>query len=288
MRPLVEKISPDIGSSFHIQKYYANQDCLMNYWHHHPEYELVYVHKGKGELCIGNYLSHYQDGTLLFIGPNIPHQPFLNDSENDNYEVVLQLHEDFLGATFLERPEMYQLTQLFKRARQGIVFHGSTKQRAGVQLEQLLEATPFKRLILLLDFFNDLSESPEYQIINSHAATLAIRSGDFDRMKSVYELVAERYMEDISLSEVANLANLTVPSFCRLFKKLTSKTFTRFLNEYRISRALQKLSTEDCTIADVAFSSGFKSLSYFNRQFKEITGHKPTYYKKAYSQLIHS
>lgn len=286
MRPLVEKISPDLGSSFHIQKYHAEHDCIMNYWHHHPEYELVYVHKGKGELCIGNYLSHYQDGTLLFIGPDIPHQPFLNDSEKDNYEILIQLNEDFLGPEFLENPEMLQLKQLFKRARQGILFHGVTKEVAGRQLAELLHAPPFKRLILLLDFLHHLAESQEYQIINSHAATLAIKSGDFNRMKAVYQLVAEQYMEDITLKEVANLASLTIPSFCRLFKKLTSKTFTRFLNEYRISKALQKLNTEDCTIGDVAFSSGFKSVSYFNRQFKEITGHKPSYYKKAYRELI--
>ncbi|WP_088124982.1 helix-turn-helix domain-containing protein [Roseivirga misakiensis] len=105
-------------------------------------------------------------------------------------------------------------------------------------------------------------------------------------MKHVYEFVADRYMEDISLQEVAALTNLTVPSFCRLFKRLTSKTFTRFLNEYRVTKALQLLNSEDCSISSVAFDSGFKSLSYFNRQFKEITGHKPSHYKKAFQHLI--
>jgi len=256
----------------------------MNYWHHHPEYELVYVHQGKGELCIGNHLSHYQDGVLIFIGPDIPHQPILKTGENGNYEVVLQLTEDFMGEGFFHKPEMGRLKQLFERARQGIIFHGKTKVKANDKLLDILDAPPFKRLVLLLDFFNDLTESEEYQIIKSDTASLAIQSGDFNRMKSVYELVAERYAEDISLQEVADLANLTVPSFCRLFKKLTSKTFTRFLNEYRVTKALQLLNTEDRTISDIAFGSGFNSLSYFNRQFKEITGHKPSHYRKTYQQ----
>lgn len=258
----------------------------MNYWHHHPEYELVYVHKGKGELCIGNHLSHYQDGVLIFIGPNIPHQPILKTGANGNYEVVLQLTEDFMGEGFFEKPEMGQLKQLFERAKQGIIFHGETKERANDKLLGLLEANPFQRLVLLLDFLNDLTESDEYQIINSSNASLAIQSGDFNRMKLVYELVAERYADEISLQEVSDLANLTVPSFCRLFKKLTTKTFTQFLNEYRVTKALQLLNTADCTISDVAFDSGFKSLSYFNRQFKEITGHKPSHYKKTYQQWL--
>lgn len=286
MRPLIEKISPDVGSSFHIQKYVTKHECIMNYWHHHPEYELVYVHKDKGELCIGNYLSHFQDGVLLFIGPNIPHHPFLTSADDDNFEIVLQLKEDFMGEGFFEKPEMGQIKRLFERAKQGIIFGQKTKEKSQKKLLKILAAPPFKRLVLLLDFLNDLTESSQYQIINTNAAALAIGTGDFNRMRHVYELVAERYMDDISLQEVAELTNLTIPSFCRLFKRLTSKTFTQFLNEYRVTKALQLLNTEDCSISSVAFDSGFKSLSYFNRQFKEITGHKPSDYKKAYKQLI--
>ncbi|WP_088124983.1 cupin domain-containing protein [Roseivirga misakiensis] len=174
MRPLVEKISPDVGSSFHIQKYVTKHECALDYWHHHPEYELVYVHQGKAELCIGNYLSNFQDGVLLFIGPNIPHQPFLKSGEDHNFEIVLQLKEDFMGEGFFEKPELAQIKQLFERAKQGIIFGKETKERSEEMLLNILTADPFKRLVLLLDFLHELTTSSDYKIINSNAASLAI------------------------------------------------------------------------------------------------------------------
>ena len=286
MQSLAEQVSPSIGNSFRIERFEATKECALDFWHHHPEYEIVYVHRSKGELCIGNYLSHYQAGTLLFIGPNIPHQPFMNKSDLENYEIIVLLREDFMGKEFLTQTEMTPLRRLFERAQQGLIFGPETHKLAGKKLDHMLNQAPFKRFILLLDLLNDLSLAEDYQIMNSHAASLAIKSGDFNRMKAVYSMVADQYAEDIKLETAASLANLTVPAFCRLFKKLTGKTFTRFLNEYRISKALHLLNTIDCPIADVAYQTGFKSVSYFNRQFKTVTGHQPTHYKRAYSHLI--
>ena len=79
---------------------------------------------------------------------------------------------------------------------------------------------------------------------------------------------------------------MTVPAFCRYFKKLTSKTFTRFVNEFRIAHASQMLADEHLSIANVSYESGFNNLSHFNKQFKIITGLSPREYRKNLTTLI--
>jgi AraC-like DNA-binding protein len=243
---------------------------------------MVYVKKGMGEQRVGSHLSYYDHGMLVFIGPDIPHLPFLNYQHEDNYEIVLQIREDFMGENFIGRPEMIQIRNLFLRANQGIIFSQTVKEWSEKRLHAIIEADPFKRLIRLLDFLHELANQEDYRLINAGSASLAIAPGDFNRINRVYALIAEKYMDEVSLEQAAELASMTVPAFCRLFKRLTGKTFTQFLNEYRISKSVQLLITQDQPISEVAFACGYNSLSYFNRQFRKVTGHKPTNYRKVF------
>jgi AraC-like DNA-binding protein len=91
--------------------------------------------------------------------------------------------------------------------------------------------------------------------------------------------VEENYTEEIRIETVAEIANLSVPSFCRYFKKMTHLTFTDFLNEFRVNNACKLLHT-GVPVSDVCFSSGFNSISHFSKTFKQIKGQSPRDYKK--------
>ena len=83
-------------------------------------------------------------------------------------------------------------------------------------------------------------------------------------------------VEDIS-SEVF----MTSPSFCRFFKKSTHKTFTAFLNEYRINHATKLLSETDLDVKSICYKSGFNNLSNFFRNFRKTTNFTPNAYRKS-------
>ena len=57
-------------------------------------------------------------------------------------------------------------------------------------------------------------------------------------------------------------------TFERHFKKLTGKSFTRFLTEVRLNYAGRQLIETDLSISEIAFASGYNNLSHFNHQFK--------------------
>ena len=79
---------------------------------------------------------------------------------------------------------------------------------------------------------------------------------------------------------------MTVPAFCRYFKKSTSKTFTKLVNEYRIVHATKLLSESQMSIADIAFECGFNNFSHFNKLFKEFTGKSASKYRGELKQMV--
>ena len=288
MKPKLEKIDPLFDSSFTIKQFDETDNCNTMDWHFHPEYEIVYISNGKGKRFIGDHISTFQNGDLIFLGPNLPHLGFTNDLKEQHQEVVIQLKEDFLGFDFFKKPELKAIEQLFQRARKGLSFFGDTKENIGQKLIQLAEKDKFYRLIELLVILEELAHSEDYKMLNANGLALSVGTTELDRMRIIYDYVVAHHNESTSLEKIAQEVNMTVPAFCRFFKKATNKTFTQFVNEFRISKACRLLSEEHQTIASISFECGFNNLSHFNNQFKQITGFSPSDYRKEKFSVIDS
>jgi len=87
-------------------------------------------------------------------------------------------------------------------------------------------------------------------------------------------------MDNISVEEISAMAHFNYSYFCRLFKKATGKSYIDFLNYVRISVADELLRTTDLPISLILEKTGFTSLSYFNRVFKNLNGLSPSAYRK--------
>lgn len=278
MKPTFEKIEPGFGSSFRVLHHTEPDTCWM-YWHYHPEYEIVYVPRGQGKRHVGHHVSAYDDGDLVFMGPNLPHLNFSHGVVGDFEEIVVQMQEDFLGPGFLQRPEMENVRRLFERAKQGISFGGETKRRIGTELEKLVSQPPFERLLTLLSVFQQLASSADATALNADTYSLDPNGRDQERINRIYGYVDRHFADAIDVQEVASLAGLTVPAFSRYFRKMTQMTFTDFVNEFRITQA-RKLLMTDRPIAAVADESGFNNLSHFNKVFRQRTGQTPGAYRR--------
>ncbi|MEO0469831.1 MAG: AraC family transcriptional regulator [Bacteroidota bacterium] len=286
MQAAFEQITPNFGSSFFFKAFGSDDKCDDGYWHLHPEHELVYIRKGSGKRQVGQHLSQYEDGELVFLGPNLPHNAFDSFRTPGNLEIIIQLREDFLGNDFIQSPEMREVRKLFDRARQGVRFYGETKVRVGQKLEAMQNMGAFARLLSLLDIFQDLAITEEADSLEAAHPSIEIQGQDYDRMNLVHDYIQAHFTRKITLEEIAEVAHLTVPAFCRFFKKITHRTFTNFLNEYRISQACQMLAENRHSIAQVAFACGFNSVPYFNQRFKEHTGQSPKTYRAATARVV--
>ncbi|MDC6354754.1 MULTISPECIES: AraC family transcriptional regulator [Robiginitalea] len=286
LKPAFEAIEPDFGQSFTYQKFDALKPNKNLVWHYHPEIELVYVNGGNGKRQIGSHVSYYTQGDLILIGSNLPHCGFTDACTGNTSESVVQMKTDFLGSDFFSIPEMRNIRQLFEKAKGGIAFTGSAKKKIGEKIEILEYKSDFQRLLAILNILNELGSTSEYQILNAEHLSVETQSKENERINSIFNFVKENYREPISLEEMADLTHMTVPSFCRYFKKVTNKTFVQFVNEYRMVHASNLLSENEMSITEICFESGFNNFSHFNKSFKAFTGMSPSEYRNQLKSVM--
>lgn len=100
--------------------------------------------------------------------------------------------------------------------------------------------------------------------------------------KSLNYLWANYIYDDLSISTLAEIADLSEMQFRRIFKEVYGVTPIKALTELRIKRARDLLVRTKMPIAEVAKESGFASAFYFSKIFKEATGKTPSQYRKKF------
>jgi AraC-like DNA-binding protein len=93
------------------------------------------------------------------------------------------------------------------------------------------------------------------------------------------DFIREHHAEDLSLSQVARFANASPFHFCKVFKRTTGLTFTKFLSCVRIESSKRLLINPQLRVSEVAYEAGFQSLTHFNRVFQKMLGQSPTEYR---------
>lgn len=284
--PTFEVIEPSFGSSFYYSKYQQNANIKAHLWHYHPEVELVFVNGGAGKRQIGSHISYYTDGDLILIGSNLPHCGFTDEATGNTTETVIQMKPGFLGDAFVTLPETADLQALFERARGGLAFGPEARKAVGERMEAMHEMQPFQRLLTLVSVLHDLEKAADQTILNAAGFALETQVQDNDRINMVFNHVKDNFREPIALEGIAGMASMTIPSFCRYFKKVTKKTFTQFVNEYRIVHACKLLAEKHIPISDVCYESGFNNFSHFNKSFKEFTGKSASQYRRELREVV--
>jgi AraC-like DNA-binding protein len=288
MKPSFEAIEPSFGSSFYYSKYQENANMKAHLWHYHPEIELVFVNGGSGKRQIGSHVSYYTEGDLILIGSHLPHCGFTDDNTGNKNETVIQMRPDFLGDEFLGLPEMKNIRSLFGEARGGIAYGPVTKKRVADRIEAMEQQSQFERLLTMLNVLNELHQAKDFKILNAEGFAMETQVQDNGRINLVFNFVKDNFQQQITLEEIADKVSMTVPSFCRYFKKVTNKTFTRFVNEYRVVHASKLLAEKPMGITEICYESGFNNFSYFNKTFKELTGKSASQYRQQYRSVINN
>lgn len=88
-------------------------------------------------------------------------------------------------------------------------------------------------------------------------------------------LIQERHRDELSLADIASSVELSRERLSRLFHETLGITFSEYLTQVRLASARQLLRDGDAPITEIAFESGFQSLSQFNRNFARYEGCSP-------------
>jgi AraC-like DNA-binding protein len=281
--PILEKIENQRNASFRIKRDIVPHITVP--WHFHPEYELVLILKSEGRRFVGDCIDNFCAGDLVLLGPNLPHVWINNEDYykgvKDIYADVIVVHflDDAFGKNFFTIPELEGVKSLLQKSSFGISIGGKTNKNVSSTMLAMLNSDPLTRMIGLLRIFEMIANNQgDLKLLSKENYAGVAMNKHGERLKKVFQFIFENYYKEISLSDVAHIANMSKPSFCRYFKQVTSKSFTDYINEIRIGYAKKIISSDFRFVNEVAYQCGYNNPSYFNRQFKKYVGKTPMKY----------
>jgi AraC-like DNA-binding protein len=86
---------------------------------------------------------------------------------------------------------------------------------------------------------------------------------------------ARALVDDLNLTDVARHCCVSEGHLSRVFHHATGLTFREYLTQVRIERAKSLLIHSGKSVTEIAYESGFQSLSQFHRVFRRIHGVSP-------------
>nr|WP_242050579.1 AraC family transcriptional regulator [Oculatella sp. FACHB-28] len=95
------------------------------------------------------------------------------------------------------------------------------------------------------------------------------------KLRQVTDYINEQLHQDLKLSEIAAIAQLSPYHFLRLFKQSTTLTPHQYILQRRVERAKSLLQHSELSIAQIATRVGFADQSHFTRCFKRALGMTP-------------
>ena len=257
------------------------------HWHYHPELEITCVKQGRGTRMVGDNVNSFDAGDFVFMGSNLPHTWISDDDFNrspENMEVaVLQFHPAVISPQLLALPEMENIRNLLSAADKGIDVGEGHREKAANMLFQLIDAKGFERFTLFFSLLDFLGQISTYNLLASNAYLPPLNHTSEERILNVCRYIHDNFMHSIQLADIAKIANMNPTSFCRFFRKSTGQSLFEYINDLRVGKACNLLlDKRNFSISSIAYESGFKSQTLFNRIFFRKKNTTPSDFRKTF------
>ncbi len=252
----------------------------------HNELEVNFLEQGNMTYRIGGQTFTIPENRLFVLWAGIPHQLIEFESNSRVYWLTVpftwflqwQLPEQFVqrilgGQVITESDPGYfesDLT-LFQQWYEDI-----SQNSPGLQNSALLEVEA--RLGRLAHSWSQERTIPIRKRINGHAKG----NRRIKKVEQMATFIAQNYTQPIKVGDISALVNLHPDYAMSIFKKAFGRSLANCLNQHRVSHAQRLLTDTNAKIIDIAFDSGFGSISRFNTVFKSICGITPRQYRSKF------
>ena len=129
-------------------------------------------------------------------------------------------------------------------------------------------------------YVDSLSNILAVSLLRQHATTrphLPVYEGGLPprQLQQVLDYIDAHLDQDIKLTDLAQLLDMSQYHFSRLFKQSLGTSPYQYLLQQRVECAKELLKNTDRLITDIAFACGFNSHSHLSKQFRQLTGMTP-------------
>lgn len=251
------------------------QDSLRNVRHSHDECcEIIQISSGSGSVLIGEKIYSMMPGSIFFINGLETHATNPQDSaQYVRNKLIVSTGflselcsvcgmDDIRSRLFLKNGGAccrvdaalaQQADSLFERMYRAAAAENYVQGWIASQLVELL--------LLVSQRFTEQREQPESQI------------------DMLMRYINENLCEQMDLTMLAQAVHLSKFHMCRLFKQKTNMTIMEYIISRRISEAKKLLLYSSQSISEISSQTGFSSVSFFSRVFREREGKSPSQFR---------
>lgn len=256
------------------------------HWHNHVEIAVFPEGpdtENQPALHVNQNVYRMEPGDILFIWPGEVHEVIEN---TDGRLIGLQ----FSVALFNELPDFAPFFHLFR------TFHRISRQdepelarSIETYIRQMFSVqesgktfSGVETVICLYEMFMDFGNHIKNSVLEGPDRYCAGAGRTFEKISAACSYITENCERELTLESAAACAGFSTCYFSRIFKRFTNYSFVEYLTLQRIKKAQQLLADSDRTVTEISYQAGFKSISTFNRVFKEYRGCSPSEYRKYY------
>ncbi len=228
--------------------------------HIHDYFEIGYIHNGTAELTVEEKNYNLKSGNFFVIFPNQIH--YYKNSNSVFSKIIIfspnliSEYNDIISSNIPDNPIIN--TNEFGKDILTLIFKIKTKD------VNVLKG-------LLLSLFGLLKNDITFKNIEKY---------NISTLKGILLFCEEHYTEPITVSDVADSLHISRYHIAHIFRQKLNTTYNEYITAKRIEYASLLLRSEELSIIDVAYKSGFNSIRSFNRNFLKYHGISPNDYKK--------
>jgi AraC-like DNA-binding protein len=255
-----------------VERLIVSSSWKMQNPHKHSHYEIYYLQEGMREHIIDGRLYYAASHSFVLIPPNTPHQtegtPFNRLNINFDADYLTVLPKEMLTRCFestmipIAAADLPVFTRLLEQIEQEYARNIGSD-------DQLLPLLIGELIVLLGRYASDHAVS----------ANASIEGGTV--FSKILRYVDEHFLT-CTPEEIAKAFFLSTAHLSRQFHRYTGMTFSKYVLNKKIAKAMYLLKHTQLDMGAVAEKCGFLSANYFSMCFKKVVSLSPLQYRKAH------
>lgn len=233
-----------------------------------PDYQLLYVAKGKAEFVIGGTVHQLTAGHMVLFRPDQPqHYRYHGGDHTQTYWVHFtgSQVEEILAASGFSPDDCIFFAgsdPALCRTFDSMIYELQTRRANYQALSELC----LRQLFLL----------------SRRTAPLpaAVTPALHEQMEAARRFFAQAYNTPINIRDYATGQNVSISWFLRCFKQVTGQTPMQYILSIRMTNAITLMRDTDWNLTQIAAAVGYDNPLYFSRLFHKHNGMSPSAYRK--------
>lgn len=251
------------------------QCVLFLHWHEH--FEFILMRRGRAVFHIGSQVCEAEPGTLLVVQAGDLHTGFSRSPEQVEYVSIV-----FNGALFSDWAKEEDYDAFLVPYLEGRASLPACPGQCGEEASRLLgkavaeSGTGFSasgRMIAKTYLFLAFALLARTHLPPGQAGRARDAGLRQERFKELIRHVEDSGGAPMGVREAARMVSVSPHHFCKLFRRLTGRTFTDYVNRCRMQEAAKLLLETGLSVTEIAERVGCRQPQLFYEAFQAIRRH---------------